>query len=312
MEKNNSAKFVFWYGLAFVSLIAGTVALGGVIFQIINKFIGEAGELYGSRYSLSVLRTAISALVVAAPIYFGATFKINKAMANGELAAESGVRRWLTYFILLIAAVVMMGYFIGVINTFLNGELTVKFGLKAVTALGIAGIVLGYYAYDLKRDTGRRDGVIKIFGAMGMVLVVAVFLAGVFLVESPFEARRRNQDGEIENQLNNLRYRLDKFYLNEGQLPGSLRKLMEEDEVLTEETIKNPVTGEEFEYKVLGGRSFEICTEFITNTDENEESRMNLSNYSWRHKKGRNCFKREATTESEKGLLMPAPPPVGI
>ena len=150
-DKNN-AKFAFFYMLSLVALVFVAISVGMIIFQIINKEIVDIINQYSGRYSDSQMKFAISALVVAAPIFYIASRQIFKSLFSGALDEEAGVRRWLTYLILLVAIIVMIGWLIAILNGFLDGELTTKFFFKAIAALLIAGSVFSFYLYDVKRE----------------------------------------------------------------------------------------------------------------------------------------------------------------
>lgn len=153
LEKSSgsqNAKFAFFYMLSLVALIFMAVATGTIIFQIINKkFIDVLSYMGG--FNEGAMKFAISAIIIAAPIYFITSWFINKNLTVGKLNKDSGVRKWLTYFILFVAAVVMISWLIATINSFLNGDLTAKFILKTLTAIFIAAAIFSYYLYDIRR-----------------------------------------------------------------------------------------------------------------------------------------------------------------
>jgi flagellar biosynthesis protein FliQ len=65
---------------------------------------------------------------------------------------ESGVRRWLAYIALLIAAGAVIGDLVSFLTSFFEGELTLRFVLKVLTVMVIASGVFWYYLGSLKRD----------------------------------------------------------------------------------------------------------------------------------------------------------------
>jgi hypothetical protein len=82
----------------------GGLAVGMIAFSIIDKSIVDV--LATSYYEKdSQLKFAISALLIAAPIFYVISNLINKGLKTGELDRESGIRRWLTYFILLVSSI---------------------------------------------------------------------------------------------------------------------------------------------------------------------------------------------------------------
>jgi hypothetical protein len=67
---------------------------------------------------------------------------------------QSGVRKWLTYIALLLTAGTMIGDLVVFLTTFLQGELTLRFVLKAIVVILIAGSIFWYYLGSL-RERGR-------------------------------------------------------------------------------------------------------------------------------------------------------------
>ena len=124
---NNSPKYAFFYMLSLVALAFMAVSVGIIIFQIINKNIPDAVSSFRSCYNSGALKFAISAIIISAPIYYVLASQINKNLFTGKLSAESGIRKWLSYFILFVSSVVVIGYLIALIYSFLDGELTIKF-----------------------------------------------------------------------------------------------------------------------------------------------------------------------------------------
>src|SRR3989339_45567 len=160
---DNAAKFAFFYMLSLVALVFMALSTGMIIFQVINKNIMDTLHEGSGQFSSEALKFAISALIISAPVFFAASRSIYRSLFSGALNRESGIRKWLTYFILFIASVVMIGWLIFTINNFLNGELTLKFLLKAVTAIGIAVSVFTFYYYDIRRPEviDKKDRVIS-------------------------------------------------------------------------------------------------------------------------------------------------------
>lgn len=300
MKKDTSlAKFVFLYLLSLISLIFLTVAAGNVVFQIINKYFVDIAETYATGYDLSTLRFAISSLIVAAPVYFVSMRQINRNLAEGNFDLNAALRKWLTYFILLVASVVMIGDLIFVINSFLQGELTVKFALKTLTVLAIAGTVFGYYLYDIRRESvEKKDSVIAGFRYGAIAAVVIIFIAGLFFVESPAVAREKRLDNQTMERLSQLENAVQNYYVDEEGLPENLDQVPAEVPFLTERGLLNPVTGDRIEYKRLNETEYELCTTFLRSNKDAEAANDRSYAYfdqSWQHDAGRSCFERQVT-----------------
>ncbi|MBU1289721.1 hypothetical protein KKG85_00530 [Patescibacteria group bacterium] len=296
-QQNNAAKYAFFYMLSLVSLIFMSLATGMIVFQIINKKIVDVIQSRG-QFSSDQLKFAISALIVSAPIFYITARQIFKNLFSGALDKDSQIRKWLTYFILLISSVVMTGWLIAVVNAFLDGELTLKFILKALTAIGIAAIVFTFYLYDIKRENvmGAKDNVIRAYFYGSLAIVIAVFASSLFIVESPTATRDRKMDNEVLSKLQSLDNSIRNYYLENEKLPVDFGELMAEFSYLGylgDKDFENSATGERFEYIVKEEKTFELCANFrISNEDESDISH-DIYGKEWRHDAGRQCFERK-------------------
>jgi len=305
MQNNQTAKFTFLYLLSLIALGFFAISAGNILFQLINKNIADIVESYNMLYNIQALRFAISSIIVAVPIYFVTVWQINKNLAGGLLDKDSGIRKWLTYLILLISSVVIIGDLIAVINSFLNGELTAKFALKTLTILVIAGIIFSYYLYDMKREkVEKKDKIMSYYFYTTLVLTVLIFISGLLFVESPKEARLKRLDGEVINNLSNIENAIQIYYANEDALPEDLSALVDGVDYIQAEDIKNAVTRKEFEYKITGKQDYEICTDFMRSNkeDKNTDYTYGYLNDSWRHGAGYDCVKKKINSELVKPL----------
>ncbi|MDP3042849.1 MAG: DUF5671 domain-containing protein [bacterium] len=303
--QNNSAKFAFFYLLSLVALIFMALASGMIIFQIINKKIIDVLEQFSVSYSPDQLKFAISALIISAPIYYLVMRQIFKSLFSGELAKDSGVRKWLTYFILFVASVVMLGWLIAVINNFLDGELTIKFILKAMTAIVIAAAVFTFYFYDIKREetAGKKDKVIRIYFYGSLAAVAAVFIASLFFVESPSQTRNRKYDNAILDKFNQIDNAINTYYQDYEKLPAGLEELKTEFTYITDKDLENPATKEKFEYKIINENTYELCSAFITS---NKDEDVIYGNYDykdrWSHKAGYQCLGQKVRDKDSREI----------
>jgi len=308
---DNSAKFAFFYMLSLVALVFLTLASGMVVFQIINKTIIDV--LGAEGFSGSQLKFAISAMIVAAPVYYVTTYQIHKNLYAGNLHKDSGIRRWLTYVILFIASVVMLGWFMVVVNSFLDGELTTKFVLKAVTAIVLAAVVFTFYFYDIRREevAGRHSRVVKAYFISSLVLVLAVFASALFFVESPQETRDRKLDNQVLGSFSVIDNAINNYYQDTGQLPPDLAELRSQEASVIRDNLKHPVSGQAYEYKITGDKSYELCAEFRTsNLDENEFRRYEYYRDRWPHDKGYQCLAQTVKQDKNPSTKAPVPAPV--
>lgn len=296
MENNNSAKIAFFYLLSSAALIFMALASGMIIFQIINKFIPDIINQYSGNYSDSTMKFGISALIVTAPIFYYAMIWIQKNLYLGNIKKDSEIRKWLIYFVMLVASAVMVGWLIGTLVSFMNGELTGKFILKSLTALAISASIFSFYLYDIKREKieGSKDKVMKIFLFASLFVISAVFIAALFVVESPTETRNRKIDEQVLRDFNSIKNGLNEYYKNNENLPDNLEELKDEVSYLSADDFINPRTKKEYDYKLLSDREFELCSDFLaSNTKEDLDNSRYLPYSQWKHEKGYQCIEQK-------------------
>lgn len=292
--KNNAAKFAFFYMLSLVALIFMALTSGIIIFQIINKNIADVLNPYQGRFSPGQLKFAISALIISAPIFYLCMWRICKSLLLGALDKDSGIRKWLTYFILLISSVVMLGWLIGTINSFLDGELTTKFVLKAITAIFIAAAVFTFYFYDIRREEVKeKSRVIQVYFYASLVLVIAIFIASLFIVESPTQTRNRKFDNFILDNFNSLDMAITSYYQEFKKLPEGLNELKTEYSYLGEDSLKDPASKILFDYRVVDKNTYELCATFKASNKEESIEEYNYYKDKWAHDVGYQCLQQK-------------------
>lgn len=303
-ENNHSAKFAFLYMLSLVALVLTSLSTGMVIFQIINKYISDPVGRFGQVFSPELLRFAIAALIVAAPIFFLTSRQIYKDLSRGVLDKDSGVRKWLTYFILLVSSVIILGWFIGLINSYLGGELTIKFILKAITAMGISAAAFSFYLYDIRRDQvlNQKDNVVRMYFYGSLVIIAAVFVSALLIAESPQQARERKLDEAILEDFETISRGLDAYYDGNQKLPATLEELESEVLFVTDENLEDSETGRKYEYRVVGNRKYQLCAVFRTsNVDDPDANQFNFER--WPHKAGEQCLDQSINSELVKPVI---------
>lgn len=305
---NNAAKFAFFYLLSLVALIFLSTSVGVVVFQIINKFVIDPVRPFAGRFDPGAIKFAISAIIIAAPIYYTTVWQINKNLFSGELDKEAGVRRWLSYLILFITSVVMIGWAIGTINSFLGGELSLKFALKALTSVIISGTVFSYYLYDIKREEvkGKKSKTVQAYFYSTLVVVVASLIASFFFVESPVETRNRLRDEMLLERFNIMDNAINSHFAETKQLPADLQILIDNRLILDEEVIKDPITGAKIEYRPGKDRVYELCGTFL-GSNKDKDTGSEFSRERWPHEAGFQCLSQRVTALEEDINSKPLP-----
>lgn len=154
-KQKTSAKDFFLHLLSIVTLYVSAISLGTVLFQVINLYIPDVVGNDGYYPSVSVvkdtLRNALSLVIVFFPVYLGTVMYLTKMYVQDPLKRDLRVRKWLIYFTLFAAIIIILSSLASLVHTLLGGELTSRFVLKVLTIMGISAGVLGYYGMDIKK-----------------------------------------------------------------------------------------------------------------------------------------------------------------
>lgn len=152
-----SARDAFLYVVMFSMLYVSAFYFGSLLFQFVDLAFPDVLETYPYDMSGMRIRRATASLLVAFPLFLYVTAKISKDVARDPARRASGVRKWLTYVTLAVAACVIVGDLISLLYSLLAGELTVRFALKVLTVGLIAGAIFGYYMWWMRTDEKVRE-----------------------------------------------------------------------------------------------------------------------------------------------------------
>ncbi|MFZ3031428.1 MAG: DUF5671 domain-containing protein [Candidatus Moraniibacteriota bacterium] len=291
---------------SFILLGIVATALGTLYFQIINiafPDVLDAANWYGASQATSSIHYAIAALLIGFPLYFFAMRLWFRQFREDEGRAESKLSKWLTYLVLLVAAVTIVGDLITVVFTMLQGEITVRFFLKALVILAIAGAIFGFYYLERRKIQYHVDitrSTFQYFGRGMMVFVVIGIVLGFFVGGSPSTQRERALDQTRANNLSSLASCVEQYAENLGALPVALSDLRQSSQYSYCATmLQDPETAVAYGYRVVtpsriegAGRvgEFELCATFSRATDEKMSGTGSGDGTVWyEHGAGRSC-----------------------
>lgn len=263
---------------SFILLGIAASALGTLYFQIINRHFPDplaAIDGSGEWAVTSAIHYATASLLIAFPLYVAAMHAWFRTFRADEGKTESGLSRWLTYLVLLIASVIIVGDLIAVLFRLLQGGVTTRFLLKALTILVIAGLVFGFYTLERRKIQYRRDiprATFRGFGwAVAGIVAVGVGL-GFFAAGSPEAARKRAFDMQREADLERLAGCVERYAQALGQLPASLEVLRKSgSHAHCASWMRDPETGQAYAYRIVTPSrdqgparvgEFELCAGF--------------------------------------------------
>lgn len=147
-------KDIFLHLLVMLALYFSVGSFIALIFQYINVLIPdplEQGGYYAVESAYRIIRFSISTLIVVFPAYLLLVRYLNRVYERDPEKRNLAMRRWLVWLTLSIAAIIMVGDLVGLVNKLLGGELTWRFVLKVITLFFVAGSVFYYYLTDLRK-----------------------------------------------------------------------------------------------------------------------------------------------------------------
>lgn len=152
--QKTSPKDVFMHLLAIVTLYTSAISFLVLIFQYVNVLLPDpiaADGYYHLSGAYSRIRWAISSMIVVFPVYLLTTWYLNKSYALTPSKTNLRIRKWLIYFTLFAAALIIIGDLVTLINNLLEGELTLRFLIKVTSVFFVAASVFTYYFWELKK-----------------------------------------------------------------------------------------------------------------------------------------------------------------
>ena len=283
----------FLHVVLFMALFVSAFNLGAVLFALIDLALPDPAGL-PPVVIREMLRFSVSALVVASPVFAFVTQVIRRGVEAQPSARASRIRQQLTYFTLFVASCVLVGAVTAIFYSFLGGELTARFVLKALTVTAIAGGAFGYYLRDLRaaerapreaRAPRRRDPLT----VAAAVAVAAAVVAGLVALGSPAGQRRERLDARRAQDLDAISQAIDRYEATHERLPVSLDELRSASDTLV--PIVDPVTRETYGYQAGEDAAYELCAVFALATVDRE---LRGGPPFSRHESGRHCFQLRA------------------
>jgi Domain of unknown function (DUF5671) len=299
-----SAKHVFLHLFVIVMLYYSTVNFLILLFQYVNYWVPDklaATAYYQMMYSTDLIRFAIASLIIVFPVFIITSRYMNKSYQQSAAIREMKTRKWLTYFTLFAAALIIIGDLVRTILTLLEGEITLRFILKAASILLVTGIIFYYYLRDLKQEKLFIDKKIFVWIIIAMVGVTVV--AGFFIIGSPKSERLRRFDYQRVMSLQEIQMQVINYWRSKEVLPVRLEDT--EDKISGFVQPTDPETGVKYEYTVKGPETFELCATFGSNSADDKVLQQGMmaspisrnEAESWKHGVGRTCFERTIDKE---------------
>lgn len=270
-QQHTTAKDFFIHLGALITLYVSVISLLNLLFAIINQVFPDALSYYPSGESYTV-RWTISSLVILFPLYIYLARTITKDILANAFKKDLWIKKWTKYLTLFLTGSAVIVDLIVLLNTFLGGEISVRFILKVLAVLIVAGFTFYYHACDTHKNTNVLIGIAS-------ALVLASIIGGFLTVGSPAKQRALQFDAQRVSDLQSLKYEIEAYTQRNKKIPESLKDI---SLTSTYVSIKDPETKAEYEYAILpdGKNSYSLCANFATVSTED----------AWQHGIGRTCF----------------------
>lgn len=254
-----SAREALIYGLVFISLGAVAVHLVVLGFLLTDMLLPEQGQ--NLRYVRAGMRWPIAALIAFTPVFLLLNRAIQRKSAADQGRRRSLVRKWVASVTLLIATVSLLGDLVVTLFSLLNGEMTLRFAIKAVIVAVVAGLVFAYYRDELDEDTGPDAKANQRGLAVSAILacVAVAVVAGLIIGGGPIRARQENRDSERYGDLMAINRHVECRISEVGRIPDTL----ENSEICPADFPTNdPYTGDAYAFSQIDDRHWRVCADF--------------------------------------------------
>jgi len=291
----SSPRDVFMYLLATITLYFSAFSVIDLLFGYINVGFPDALNPYYD--AGGAIRWSLALFIIIFPVYFWVSRFLFKDITADSGKRELRIRKWLLYLTLFLAALLIIGDLVVLIFNFLQGEITMRFFLKILSVLAVAGAIFWYYLYDLRRAAGEFSTKARWFVRSVLVVWLVVIIAGFFVAGSPFKQRSVRFDSAKVSDLQNIQGQIINYWQQKSALPKTLANL--NDSISGFAVPKDSQTGADYEYRTTGTLSFELCATFNLPSAAGQINGAvpvydpyNGRNENWMHDAGHQCFER--------------------
>jgi len=286
---------VFFHLLAMIALYTGVISFIAILFQYINIKLPDLAD-YGYT-SWDSIRQGSAAMIVVWPVFIGMSWLIYKDIRKDAKKQDTAIRKWLLYLTLLVSSITMIIDTVTLIYNFLGGELTLRFVLKVLVVLLVAGGVFGYYVWDIKRRGEKKTKLPRNLAIATSLMVIAVIIAGFFIIGTPSKQRALRFDQTRTQALQEIQYQIIDYWQRTESIPQTLEDL-KTGPMMDYTMSTDPETQVPYEYHPTGENTFELCATFTTEQSQDPMLDRSYPIYGgvntdgWYHQSGRTCFNR--------------------
>lgn len=282
--------FFLWLG-AIIALYTSIVSFLALIFQYIDLAFPDPLSYSADPFS-SGMRISMATLIVMVPLFLALLLIIRRDIVREPGKATIWARRWALVLTIFLAALTAAIDLITLLTTYLGGELTTHFALKASVVLLLAVLVCLHFLADYRGYWTLHREKVNMVGAGVGALAIMTIIAGFLLIGSPSHLRELRYDNQRVSDLENLQMQIISYWQREHSLPVGLGSL--DDPLAGYHVPVDPSTGASYEYAKTGVASFMLCATFSTPSQGVSKPYPGsvVPEQDFMHAAGRTCFTR--------------------
>jgi hypothetical protein len=204
---------------------------------------------------------AVGTLLISLLVLIGISIYTERRIQHKHaiLTEDTPRKVFLTITNLIFAVTFVFASYL-TLDQFLNGRYEANFYTNQLVKLLISSMLLTYYFKDLKRTVAARTLLMKALGIGVIVMGLGLFAANLYFSPSLKDLRLKREDEVRLDQLKDSTQVIKRFAKSHKKLPQSL------DEVIAQtdkpKALQDPITGENFIYKLKTPKSAEVCATF--------------------------------------------------
>ena len=269
------------YGLEFAVAMITTIIVLSVlsigVFALCGYFYGENNSITGQ-----VALWSAASTIVWLPVAYIFYMRSRAYMERNPNVVVSGSQRGVVvvYQVIMLLSAILFAFsaVYSALNAFVDAvdmsKVLVTSSLPALISALLFGS--GFVAF-FKHPVVSR----KTFGTY--LIVVSLLIVIPVIAFSMVLLRGANQDKQRSADLNSLQSAVSSTYRDNDKLPANLDGVQDS----VDRELRYPLS--DYEYKVLSSTSYEICTDFLTDTKDGNQSSISGKNV-YSHERGRQCY----------------------
>lgn len=300
-----------------IALITSVVSVLNVLFTVLDAtFPDVLSSSYVVGYSPYVydgLRSAMATLILFFPAFLIVEYFWAKISRQTLSRWDTVLRKWALYLVLFLASITILVDLVVLVRYFVGGEITIRFVLKVLATLVVAGLVGFHYLRALQGKSENRIVRVLITVCASAIAIGAV-VWGFLVIGGPANQRALKLDQRRLDDLRSIQGDIVYFWQQTQTLPNTLQELS-----MLYSGHRVPVDpefekGRVYEYTIVSEKDlrFELCGTFAAPLPEGwvsgqyapsggffgrdvamtEPAVLDQSMQDWKHEAGRQCFER--------------------